>query len=123
MMEKSSVVMDAITKVLQNNHLNFTDSPSMMGSDTYVVNVGIKQLQKKFLKPISWQLSMVKNQTAPNQSLKLDTQVEHNGLLFSCKKCDFQCPVKYYLKYHMASNVKNVITKVLQIGLSKPIWL
>ena len=67
---KKFSVMDAVTEVLQNNHLNFTDSPSMMGSDTYVVNVGIKQLQKKFLKPILWQLSMVKTHVANNPGPK-----------------------------------------------------
>ena len=43
--KNDSNVMNVITKVLENNHLSATHSPSMVGSDTHVVNVAIKQLQ------------------------------------------------------------------------------
>ena len=51
-MENVPSVKNVITKVLQKNHLSFTHSPIMMGLDTYVANVAIKQLGNRFSKPI-----------------------------------------------------------------------
>ena len=96
---------NVITKVQQTGILSFTHSLSMMGSDTHVVNVTIKQLGR-ILSNSTWQPNMMENNSGVNQSvsknsLKLHTQSKHDGIRCVCGECGYQATQKQNLKTHI----------------------
>ena len=119
MMENNYSVKNAITKVLQNNHWNFTYRPSMMELDMHVVNVTnvvIEHLKSKTLKntcrniymkmgKINWNIIALHVITKLQERCHLSStnRSNMNGSDIHVVKCDHQVTSKQILKLHMAT--------------------
>ena len=82
-MENISGAINVITTVLQNNHMSVTHSTIMMGSNTHVVNVILKQLR--------------------NSLSNTYMAFKHNVGRFQCYECDYNSATKQRFELHIAS--------------------
>ena len=89
-MENISGAINVITTVLQNNHMGVTHSTIMMGSNTHVVNVILKQLRNSLSKRLYafWETYMA---------------FKHNVGRFQCYECDYHSATKQRCELHIAS--------------------
>ena len=80
-MENISGAINVITTVLQNNHMSVTHSTIMMGSNTHVVNVILKQLR--------------------NSLSNTYMAFKHNVGRFQCYECDYHSATKQRFELHI----------------------